>query len=1070
MPFNWKTFGRRSAFVFFEVVMVLIAVVILAGGALVLRLTQAPLDVEFARPAIEEALRDPQRGISAQMDKVVLSWPDVRGPLYLELEKARVLGPKGQTVVSVDHAALGLNKAALIFGRIKPVSLVLLKPSLHMVRHQDNSFDIGLLEEELEKDVAEEMPEEGSIVERVLALVSADASNVSSSPLAYLRWFEIQNAELLIDDQLLGMSWRFPKSHLLFSKVAEGLRAEFDIALPMAGDSKLGGEMVLNRKTKQVHAKLVTEDFKLSALADKIPDLAILKDQDVGLDARLNAVLDSDLNVQSADLAVLCDEGVLNIADLSPEPFPFSALGLTAKYDAESSALQLNKLQVTAKGVSVEAEGDLKIDLGQSVKGPVRLSIAHLPQGLIGPLWPAALKGDNSEEWIVHKLSDGVFSNVYAQGDLVLEKVAPVEKSEVGEEDEDEGSGVGEEGWSGDLVNLVAGFDFEDMSVDYRSPLSAVKQAKGKGVFDLNAEKLTVDIEKAQLLDMQVTGAELEFIDIIREGKGKADIHVKLNGPLRSALRYVADEPIGAKPDFDVANTQGQADLAVNVQFPTVPHVKIEDVKVGVQGTLSDVVLPKVLKNEELRGGPLTLSVKDNQLHVSGKAQLAGRESNLDYREYLVSKDAPYSSKVTATLSVDDDLRRRLGIDLSSFLSGPVWADVNYVTYTGGGSEAKVKADLSGARLFIDPFDYEKKPGAKASAQLTAVLRDGILKEIQWLTGSAPGLTLENSALAFRGSGANTELAGGNISRFSLGETVAGVEFEIMGNDLVKLVLKGAFLDLRPFLNDDDEPDKPYTAPPMQVSVSVDKMRTADGQAVQYGKLYADIDGKGDFNQLELDGIAGRGDLYLRYKPDGSGKRVFRLEADDAGAALKAFDLYKGMQGGKLVIYGEPTRSLRDRNLVGKAEISNFKVVDAPALAKLLGAMSLPGVASLLNNEGLSFSKMEADFDWLYRSRGSLLMLKNGRTSGNSLGLTFDGTFDNAAHTLDVAGTIIPLSGVNKAIGSIPLVGDILTGGTGALIAATYTMKGPAAEPKTSVNPLSVLTPGILRRILFEGN
>lgn len=86
------------------------------------------------------------------------------------------------------------------------------------------------------------------------------------------------------------------------------------------------------------------------------------------------------------------------------------------------------------------------------------------------------------------------------------------------------------------------------------------------------------------------------------------------------------------------------------------------------------------------------------------------------------------------------------------------------------------------------------------------------------------------------------------------------------------------------------------------------------------------------------------------------------------------------------------------------------------------------------------------------------------------MGLTFDGTFDNAAHTLDVAGTIIPLSGVNKAIGSIPLVGDILTGGTGALIAATYTMKGPAAEPKTSVNPLSVLTPGILRRILFEGN
>lgn len=97
-----------------------------------------------------------------------------------------------------------------------------------------------------------------------------------------------------------------------------------------------------------------------------------------------------------------------------------------------------------------------------------------------------------------------------------------------------------------------------------------------------------------------------------------------------------------------------------------------------------------------------------------------------------------------------------------------------------------------------------------------------------------------------------------------------------------------------------------------------------------------------------------------------------------------------------------------------------------------------------------------------------MLVLKDGRTSGNALGLTFDGTFDNAANTLDVTGTIIPLSGVNKIIGEIPLVGDILTGGTGALIAATYSLRGNSDDPKTSVNPLSVLTPGILRRILFE--
>lgn len=57
---------------------------------------------------------------------------------------------------------------------------------------------------------------------------------------------------------------------------------------------------------------------------------------------------------------------------------------------------------------------------------------------------------------------------------------------------------------------------------------------------------------------------------------------------------------------------------------------------------------------------------------------------------------------------------------------------------------------------------------------------------------------------------------------------------------------------------------------------------------------------------------------------------------------------------------------------------------------------------------------------------------------------------------------------VNSLLSSIPLVGEILTGGSG-LIAATYTMKGPSKDPQVSVNPLSILTPGFLRKILFEG-
>ena len=44
----------------------------------------------------------------------------------------------------------------------------------------------------------------------------------------------------------------------------------------------------------------------------------------------------------------------------------------------------------------------------------------------------------------------------------------------------------------------------------------------------------------------------------------------------------------------------------------------------------------------------------------------------------------------------------------------------------------------------------------------------------------------------------------------------------------------------------------------------------------------------------------------------------------------------------------------------------------------------------------------------------------------------------------------------------------MLTGGGDGVFAAVYSVDGPLDEPKVSVNPLTVLTPGFTRRI-FTG-
>ena len=89
--------------------------------------------------------------------------------------------------------------------------------------------------------------------------------------------------------------------------------------------------------------------------------------------------------------------------------------------------------------------------------------------------------------------------------------------------------------------------------------------------------------------------------------------------------------------------------------------------------------------------------------------------------------------------------------------------------------------------------------------------------------------------------------------------------------------------------------------------------------------------------------------------------------------------------------------------------------------------------------------------------------------SGSQLGLTAKGNVDLARDRFDLQGTVVPVYGLNRIIGKIPLVGPFLSGSEGeGAFAATYSLTGPLSEPQIRVNPLAVLAPGFIRE-LFSG-
>jgi hypothetical protein len=128
----------------------------------------------------------------------------------------------------------------------------------------------------------------------------------------------------------------------------------------------------------------------------------------------------------------------------------------------------------------------------------------------------------------------------------------------------------------------------------------------------------------------------------------------------------------------------------------------------------------------------------------------------------------------------------------------------------------------------------------------------------------------------------------------------------------------------------------------------------------------------------------------------------------------------------------------------------------------------LTGILDSLRGDGIGFSRLDADIAWA----DPKIEIRDGRMHGAALGLTARGQVDLAADTLQIDGTIVPAYAVNSILGNIPLLGQLLVGERGSgVFAANYRASGAMADVQTTINPLSTLAPGFLRRVfgLFSG-
>ena len=220
---------------------------------------------------------------------------------------------------------------------------------------------------------------------------------------------------------------------------------------------------------------------------------------------------------------------------------------------------------------------------------------------------------------------------------------------------------------------------------------------------------------------------------------------------------------------------------------------------------------------------------------------------------------------------------------------------------------------------------------------------------------------------------------------------------------------------------------------------------------IKKGK-FIKISSKGDFGGNNFLDISLKKDNY-------SEKRYLEIYSDLSRPLLTEYSFFKGLTGGKLLY----TSLIDGSKSNSKLKIENFKVVNAPAVIKLLSLADLGGLADLAEGEGLSFDVLEIDME----KDKKLLKLNEILALGPSMSVLMEGYQDSTGLT-SLKGTLVPAKTLNKIISKIPVIGNIVIPkevGEG-LFGISFRMKGPKGQIKTTINPIRTLTPRFIQKIV----
>lgn len=738
-------------------------------------------------------------------------------------------------------------------------------------------------------------------------------------------------------------------------------------------------------------------------------------------------------------------DAIANRGRLSPADSPEQSLRFAARargvIDPAERLVRFTDMQMQSDAGGASAEGQMSF-YAAAPSAVFQMDIEDMSVAGLKQFWPAPV-ARGARRWVLDNLAGGRV--VSGRFDIVepLRRRVPGTNQRV-------------------LGDTEIALEVEGVRFDIAGDLPPVRDAVGRIEHSDQTTRMLLRSGTVFLPSGRTAEASDGVMVILPEdenGLVGADVSVRVRGEAAALGEIIAYRPINAMQyrAYDPDDLSGDVDaqIAIGLFLNGGENGPRPDWTVNMD--LSDAAVAEPIDGALLTGLDGAVSVTPERADLDLTGAIDGLPAD-------IAMTIPFAADVEAaraiTLRLDDSSRETFAPGLDALLRGPTPLEME-----GTGAAFDVSADLTAAELILPWIGWSKGAGVDAEAKFHLLL-DGetAVLDAFSLTGGPFGA---EGRIAVDGNGLSRARFGS--LRLNEGDSVS-VDVRREGNGYA-VDVEGRAVDARALIRHvrrqmQQSGDGGGEDTPVTVSASLGTVRGFRGVEMRDVRTELSIR-NGGVENLSITGTSDTGMPFsVAIRGQGAERRV-RIEALDAGGFLRFLDLYGQIRGGVLnaSLAGAPGGQLS-----GPVQMTGFSVFDEPKLSQLVSTRG-DGTASLSEAVRRDIDTREVVFDVaqanaVFAPGG--LSIGQGIVRGPLVGFALQGQVYDDDGEMRMTGTFMPAYGVNSLFSEIPILGLFLGNGRErGLIGVTFKLEGSFEQPQITVNPLSVIAPGLFRSI-FE--